>query len=128
MDKQITNVIRSTYLHLRNIGSIRHMLTQEATEKLVHALVTSRIDYCNSVLASIPDYKCQRLQKVQNTAARIITRTPKHDHITAVLKELHWIKISSWIEFKILLLVYKILNNMAPSYLCELISHYQPSR
>jgi hypothetical protein len=124
MDSQIRHLCRSMHYHLRNIGAIRNILTVSATEQLVHALVTSRLDYCNSLLYGVPDYQINCLQRLQNIAARIVTRCDRRDHITPVLKSLHWLPVKYRIDFKILLLVYKCLNSLAPSYLCELIKPY----
>jgi len=128
MDTQIGHLCRSIHFHIRNIGAIRSLLTRSATEQLVHSLVTSRLDYCNSLLYGIPGYQKDRLQRMQNIAARIVTRCDRRDHITPVLKSLHWLPVKYRIDFKILLFVYKCLNNLAPSYLVELISPYHQER
>ncbi len=70
---------------------------------------------------------CNRPQLVQNTAARVLTRT-NYDHISPVLSTLHWLPIKHCIHFKILLITYKALNGLAPQDLSELLSHYSPSR
>ena len=90
----------------------------------LHSLVTSRLDYCNSLLYGIPDYKRKQLQRIQNIAARVVTLTPcsPQHHITEVLNDLHWLPVKKRIIFKILLLTYKCVNNIAPKYLCELLS------
>lgn len=128
MDKHISSISRSCFLHLRNIGRIRRYLPEKATKTLVHSLVTSRMDYCNSLLVGINASQVRRLQLVQNAAARLVTRTKKSDHITPVLKELHWLPIRSRIEYKLLLHVYRALHGRAPSYLSEMIKLYQPPR
>ena len=87
----------------------------------VNALVTSRLDYGNSLLHNIPFSQTARLQRVQNNAARLITRTNKHDHITPVLKELHWLPVESGIAFKMLVMTFKCINGLAPSYLAEFV-------
>lgn len=89
MEPQIRSMCRSIHYHLRNIGSIRSMLSDNSVVQLVHSLVTSRLDYCNSLLYGLPDSKLNRLQRMQNIAARINTRTPKSSHVTPILKELH---------------------------------------
>ena len=106
----------------------RKYLNKSSTEKLVNSLVTSNLDYCNSLLYGLPSSKLNRLQRIQNTAARIIMRTRKYDHITPVLKQLHWLPISSRIEFKILLFTYRALNNLAPAYVRDMLCIYEPPR
>ena len=107
---------------------IRKYLTRESTELIVHAFVTSRLDHCNSLLCGLPQSSIQKLQRVQNTAARIVTRTKKYDHITPVLQSLHWLPVSHRIMFKVLLTTYKALHGLVPEYLSELIHKYEPSR
>nr|XP_033938439.1 uncharacterized protein LOC117446386 [Pseudochaenichthys georgianus] len=124
----IKSISRTAYFHLRNIAKIRHILPQNDAEKLVHAFVTSRLDYCNSLLSGSNKKSIKSLQLIQNAAARVLTRVRKRDHITPVLAALHWLPIEHRIEFKILLLAYKALNGQAPSYLKELIIPYCPTR
>ena len=105
----ISGVCRSTHFHLRNIGRIRSLLSYEATAQLLHALITTRIDYCNSLLYNLPKCSIARLQKIQNQAAQILTRTPRCDHIsiiTEVLINLHWLKVEQRIIYKILIMYY----------------------
>ena len=128
MINHLKSVSQSVHFHIRNIGSIRKYLTRPATESLVHSLVSSRIDYGNALLSGIPSCHLYILQKLQNTAARIITRRSKFSHVTPVLKDLHWLPIQARIDFKVLLLTYKILNGKAPGYLSDLISLHNPSR
>ena len=108
---------------LINISKIRKYLTEETTEILVHAFVSSKLDYCNSLLYGLPKHMISSLQSVQNTAARIVTLTKKFDHITPVLIQLHWLPVHFQILFNFLLLVYKALNGMAPLYITELLSY-----
>ena len=79
------------------------------------------MDYCNSILYGIDAHHIARLQRIQNSAARLVTRTRKHEHITPILIDLHWLPIPARIEFKILMNVFKILHNSAPSYLSSLV-------
>ena len=120
MDTYIQNICRAAHFHLRNIRLIRDLIPEKSAAQLVHSLVSSRIDYCNSLLYGVPEYKTDRLQRVHNIAARIVTRS-NPDHITPVLKELHWLRIKFRVRFKILLLTYKCLNNLAPEYLTDLV-------
>uniref|UniRef100_A0A665UBY4 Reverse transcriptase domain-containing protein n=1 Tax=Echeneis naucrates TaxID=173247 RepID=A0A665UBY4_ECHNA len=124
----IKQVSRAAFFHLRNIRNIRNILSQDDAEKLVHAFVTSRLDYSNSLLSGCPNKSLKGLQLIQNAAARILTGTRKRDHISPVLAALHWLPVKYRVEFKILLLTYKALNGQAPSYLRELIVPYYPSR
>ena len=128
MTEQINYVSRSWQFHLRNIGAIRHLIPDHAAAQLVHSLVSSRLDYCNSLLYGLPNYRIKSLQRVQNVAARIVSRCDKKCHITPVLHSLHWLPIEQRIKFKILLLTYKCLHGYAPGYLCDLINHQAPNR
>uniref|UniRef100_A0A3Q2NWF9 Reverse transcriptase domain-containing protein n=1 Tax=Fundulus heteroclitus TaxID=8078 RepID=A0A3Q2NWF9_FUNHE len=124
----IKQISRVSFFHLRNIAKIRNILSRSDAEKLVHAFVTSRLDYCNSLLSGIPQNAVQSLQLIQNAAARVLMKINQRDHISPVLASLHWLPVKSRIEFKILLLTYKALNNQAPSYIRALITPYVPNR
>ncbi len=128
MDKHITKVCRTANFHLRNIGKIRKYLTLDAAKSLVQSLVISRIDYTNSLLYGLPKIQLNRLQRIQNKAARIVTRTPKYDHITPILIDLHWLPVEQRVTYKVALQVYRVLNDLSPAYLKDLIIPYQPGR
>ena len=113
---------------LRNISKVRTSLTRESCETLIQAYVTSRLDYCNVLLHGLPKYVTDRIQKVQNSAARVIVMIPKREHITPYLAALHWLPIQQRVEYKVLLYAFKALNNHAPEYLCELLNPYTPAR
>ena len=107
--------------HLRNVAKIRKYLSESDAVKVIHALVSSRIDYCNAVLAGLPNSSISRLQRVQNNAACVLARVRKYDHITPILRQYHWLPVGKRIEYKILTLVFKALHNMAPKYLQDLV-------
>ena len=88
----ISGICKSTHFHLRGIGRIRNLLTFDATAQLIHALITSRLDFCNSILYNLPNKQIERLQRIQNQAARMLKRIPRRNHITPVLRELHWLR------------------------------------
>ena len=94
----------------------------------MHAFVTTRLDYLNSLLYGMPDYIIKRLQRLLNAAARIITNLGKYDHITDAMKKLHWLPIESSIQYKVLVLVHACVHNVAPPYLSSLLTSNVPSR
>ena len=128
MDKHISYVCQSAFYQLRRIAEIRPFLTRAAAENIIHALITSRLDFCNSLFAGLPSSAIKRLQAVQNAAARLLTGTRKFDHISPILHELHWLPVQQIVQYKILLLTFKALHNQSPSYISELISvrHLRP--
>ena len=115
MEKQIQSICQSVNFHLRGINSA----TDEATMLFVHALIASKLDCCNSLLHGLPDQLINRLQHLQNIAARVVSHTSKFKHITPVMYELHWLPVSICIRFKLMLLMYQCVQQTAPSYLCE---------
>uniref|UniRef100_A0A8C2GW53 Reverse transcriptase domain-containing protein n=1 Tax=Cyprinus carpio TaxID=7962 RepID=A0A8C2GW53_CYPCA len=127
-ENHISHVTKTAFFHLRNIAKLRNMLPVPDAEKLVHAFMTSRLDYCNALLGGCPASSINKLQVVQNAAARVLTRSRKYDHITPILQSLHWLPIKFRISYKILLLTYKALNGLAPAYLTSLLPRYNPSR
>jgi hypothetical protein len=128
MEEHIIKTCQAANYHIRNIGRVRKYLTQEATEKLVHAFISSKIDYGNALLFGIPDSLLKRLQRIQNTAARVVVRASKYEHITPVLQKLHWLPVKQRVEFKIILLTFKALNGLAPIYISDLLKPYTPTR
>ena len=128
LDYHISSVCKSTYFHLRNIDSIRGILSNDACAQFIHSLVTVRLDYCNSILYGLPDNSLYRSQKIQNTAARILARLLRFSHISTTLFDLHWLPIRYRITFKICTLTYHAYHRTAPSYLCDLIVLYVNTR
>ncbi|KAI2647171.1 RNA-directed DNA polymerase from mobile element jockey [Labeo rohita] len=127
-ENHISHVTKTAFFHLRNIAKLRNMLPVSDAEKPVHAFMSSRLDYCNAPLGGCPASSINKLQTVQNAAARVLTMSRKYDHITLILKSLHWLPIRFRISYKIVLLTYKALNGLAPAYLTSLLQRYNPSR
>ena len=107
---------------LYKIRQIRTFLNINTTKTLVHAFVSSHLDYCNTLLFGLPKYQLDRLQKVQNAAARVILQLSKFGHITPSFVDLHWLPIKFRVQFKLLLIVYKSLRNQAPDYINDRLS------
>ena len=127
MQDHIDNVCRSALAAIRKIGKIRNFLDDSNTAKLVHAFVTCRLDACNALLHGLPDSYLNKLQHTQNTASRLVARTPRAQHITPVLRSLHWLPIKHRTSYKILLLTFKALHQLAPLYISDMISCYNPT-
>ena len=103
-------------------------MSQQDLEKLVHAFIFSGLDYCNSVFTGLTKKSIRKLQLIQNAAARVLTNTKRVDHISPVLKSLHWLPVGQRIDFKVLLLVFKSLHGLGPKNIVELLHNYKPSR
>ena len=105
---------------LYNIKRISKFLSKENLISVIRAFVTSRLDYCNSILYGLPSSELIKLQRVQSAAARLVTSTPRYCHITPSLYELHWLPVKFRINFKLLLITFKALHGMAPKYIADL--------
>lgn len=103
-------------------------MNKKDAEKRIHAFISSRLNYCNAILTGLPKKVTERLQLIQNSAARLLTRTKRREHISPVLAALHWIPVTFRIDFKVLLLIYKALNGLRPSYIANSLVKYLPSR
>ena len=106
MSTHVSSLCQSISYSLYRISRIRRFLSRTDTERLIHAFVSSRLDYCNSMLYAIPDSLTRRLQVLQNSAARIVTRTRLNEHITPILHDLHWLPVYQRTKFKILVIVF----------------------
>ena len=133
--KHISNLTRASYFHLRRLRVIRRSVSSSVFTTLVHAFVSSRIDYCNSLLIGLPKTRLAPLQSVLNTAARLIARLPRYSHISAfMVKELHWLPLHARIQFKVLSVIFKAQRGLGPKYILPTIlrplsaSSYRPLR
>ena len=125
----VNNICRSACLAIAKIGQIRKYIDQPTAERLVHAFVTSRLDANNSLLYGLPAKDIAKLQRVQNCAVRLVTLDKTYTNIDAVRRDkLHWLPIRDRIIFKILLLTFKAMNNLAPQYISDLLVKYTPCR
>ncbi len=105
---------RSCRFALHNIRKIRPFLTEHAAQLLVQALVVSRLDYCNALLAGLPSNTIKPLQMIQNAAARLVFSEPKRTHVTPLFISLHWLPVAARIKFKTLMLAYRTTTGSAP--------------
>ena len=121
MSAQVNKMVKNSSFHIRNIGRVRRKIFENSAKILVHLLVTSRLDYCNSLLSGISEQSLSKLQLFQNNAARLVTLTKKRAHITPVLRRLHWLPVRSRVDFKVLLLVYKALHDKVPGYIRQML-------
>ena len=122
------HICKVAYLEMRRLSQLRPFINVDSMKKLVSAFILSRLDYCNSMFSGLPDDKILKLQRIQNNAARLVLKQPKHHHVTPLLKQLHWLPIKARIEYKLALLCFKSLNDTSPSYIKELTLPYAPSR
>ena len=121
----VTALCRACYFHLRSLRHIRCSLTDDMARLIAVSLVQSRLDYCNSLLFGISgtsQVNLNKLQRIQNSLARVITNTSKYQHITPILKKLHWLPVKQRIDYKLCLLTYKTLTNQQPTYLYNSLS------
>ena len=122
MKAHVSAITRTCFYHLRRLRAIRGRLGQEVTARLVSAFVLSRLDYCNSILAGLPMTTLAPLQRVLHSAARLVLGLKPWDHVTAALRDLHWLPIRQRIDYKLCLLVHRAVTGQAPSYLSELLT------
>ncbi|KAF7239262.1 WD repeat-containing protein 90 [Varanus komodoensis] len=123
---QVTAVARSAFFQLRLIYELRPYLENDCLATVTHALVTSRLDFCNTLYMGLPLKTVQILQLVQNRTARLLTGTGHYVHMTPVLRQLHWLPIEVRAQFKVLVMTYKALNGLGPGYLKERLRPYVP--
>ena len=109
------------YITIKRISRIRHTIDLDTIKTLVQALVTTKQDYCNSLMLGTPGYNISKLQRIQNVAIKVVYGKRFVFHITPYMKELHWLKVAERITYKIACLMYKCLNGTAPKYLQELV-------
>ena len=127
LKKHITSKCQTAMLNIQCIRNIRHLLTQEATEILVLGTVVSLLDYCNSILVSLPEVDITKMQCIQNIAAKMVVLNDvamKDSNSRSILEKLHWLPICRRIQYKILTLIHKCLSCGVPEYLAKLLIEY----
>jgi len=113
----ISSLKKSCLYHMRDLSRIRRHLSTSMATTLANALVSSRLDYCNSLFYAFREHQYKKLQNIQNILCRIVARLPRRSHVTSKLKTLHWLPVKYRVMFKVNLLTYKALNKGYPSYL-----------
>ena len=124
----VNKITSSCYCTLCNISKIRPSLDTKSAQLITQALVTSCLDYCNTLLAGSSKYQIDKLQCIQNMSCRVVCNINKYDHVSPAMRDFHWLKIPERIIYKLCLLVYKCHNNLAPKYLSELLPSMTSSR
>ena len=119
MRSHVSKTVAACFAILPQLRSIRRSFPRSGLQSLVSSLVLQRLDYGNATLAGIPCHFTKRMQSVLNSAARLVFSASRHDRITPLLTQLHWLKVSERIKFKLAVLVYRCLHQTAPPYLAE---------
>ena len=119
MTTQVSRTISTCSFHMRNIAQILRYLTRPTTERVVNALITSRLDYCNSLLFGTSASNMNRLQRLQNSVARLVTRQARRDSAMPILRELHWLPVRHRVSYHV---------DLSPTYLQQCVQVYTPAR
>ena len=128
MEQHVSAIVRSCFFHIRSLSKVRPYITYKAASSIAVCLILSKLDYCNSFLSGLPPKQIKHLQAVQNAAARTVMKCKKTDHITPILRQLHWLPIQKRIRHKILSATYWSVHDNTPLYLSDLLQKHNPSR
>ena len=128
MNCHVTNISRAIYLEIRKLKHMSKFVNESSLKTLATSFVLSRLDYCNALFKNMNNYQFDKLQKLQNFAAKVVLGKSLYDHVTPCLIELHWLPVKFRVDYKIAVLTFKCLNGLAPPYLSCLIELYIPSR
>ena len=120
-NKHANNICQSSYFHIRSLRLVRGSMTTDIAKPVASAIVGARLDYCNSLLYGVSAANLYKLQRSQNTLARVVAGTKKRDHITPVLQALHWLPVPFRITYTIAILTYKVKLTRKTEYLSEYI-------
>jgi hypothetical protein len=127
-DQHVSNIVKSSNFNIRALRHIRPMLDWTVANTVACNIVSTLLDYCNSLLCGTSAKNIQKLQGVQNALARVVSSTRKFDHIKPILQELYWLLVAQRMQYKVALITYKVLNTGQPYYLNSLMAEYQPTR
>ena len=127
LSKHVQNVCKSCFVKLRDFRHVRRFLTHDVSVLGANALVSSCLDYCNSLFRSLSKFNLCKLQCIQNSAARIVSNTSRYTSITPVLKKLHWLPVEQRTVFKTATFIYKYLHTGFPRYFAPYLSSYSSS-
>ena len=127
-DQHVRNVVKASNFHIRALRHIRPLLDQTVANTVACSIVSSRLDYCNSLLYGTSGKNLAKLQRVQNTLARVVTGAVRRDHITPVLQDLHWLPVAERVQYKVALITHKVLAPRQPRYLGDIVTPYKPGR
>ena len=122
MRKHISQVVSTCFFHLRRLRPLRARLSREQRQRLVSAIILSRVDYCNVVLAGLPASSLAPLQRVLNAAARFVADLHPRDHVTGTLRDLHWLPIRTRITYKLCTLMHASVHGVAPVYIWNMLT------
>ena len=117
LDSHIKNLNQKCYYQLIKLQQLKKCIDRSTLEMVIHSFISSKIDYCNILFHNLPKYQIKKVQRIQNSAARLLTDTSKYSHITPIFKELHWLPVESRIRYKVILTTFKCLHDLAPYYL-----------
>ena len=127
-DDHIKNVVKASNFHIRALKHIRPMLSSEVANMVACSVVNIKLDYCNSLLYDTSKKNFDKLQRIQNHLARVVSGTARRDHIRPVLKALHWLPVTQRVQYKVAVITHKVLSTRQPQYLADIVTEYNPSR
>jgi len=116
---QVSTVCYSQFFQVYQLCPVLRLLSSDATKTLVQAFISTPLDYCNSLLYGINDNLFHRLYAIQNATAHLVTSVRRSEHIKPVLRQLYWLLVKQWVDFKLFILVFKALCSTAPPYMAE---------
>jgi len=127
-NEHVDSVCKSSHFHLRALRHIQKHISADTAKTIACSMVDGRLDYCNSVLYGTSATNLNKLQRVQKSAARVVTGSRRSEHALPILAELHWLPIKHRIQYKIAVTVFKVLTTQQPSYLANIIRFRAASR